>query len=199
MTVLGIDIGGSGIKGAPVDVDAGAMIEERVRVETPRPATPDAVLPAQQVDPGPGTGGGGAGAGNGGSRSGGGTAGPGTGLTGGSGTAASGANGAPTITCSGARRLAPSRGRSARIGGVKVTLKLNRGKREVSVIAKRGTVREVAFKLDGRGVHAARKRPRSLVIRRTWMKPGVHRLTANVKTSQGKSRTLRMKLMVRAC
>ena len=46
MTVLGIDIGGSGIKGAPVDVDAGALIEERVRVETPRPATPDAVLPA---------------------------------------------------------------------------------------------------------------------------------------------------------
>ena len=26
MTVLGIDIGGSGIKGAPVDVDAGAML-----------------------------------------------------------------------------------------------------------------------------------------------------------------------------
>ena len=164
-----------------------------------RSGATDAVLPAQQVDPGPGTRGGGAGAGNGGSGSGGGTAGPGTGLTGGSGTAASGANGAPTITCSGARRLAPSRGRSARIGGVKVTLKLNRGKREVSVIAKRGTVRKVAFKLDGRGVHAARKRPRSLVIRRTWMKPGVHRLTANVKTSQGKSRTLRMKLMVRAC
>ena len=46
MTVLGIDIGGSGIKGAPVDVDAGALIEERVRVETPHPATPDAVLPA---------------------------------------------------------------------------------------------------------------------------------------------------------
>ena len=46
MTVLGIDIGGSGIKGAPVDVDAGALTEERVRVETPRPATPDAVVPA---------------------------------------------------------------------------------------------------------------------------------------------------------
>jgi len=46
MTVLGIDIGGSGIKGAPVDVVAGALAEERVRVETPRPATPEAVLPA---------------------------------------------------------------------------------------------------------------------------------------------------------
>lgn len=43
MTVLGIDIGGSGIKGAPVDIDAGALTDERYRLETPRPATPDAV------------------------------------------------------------------------------------------------------------------------------------------------------------
>jgi polyphosphate glucokinase len=43
MTVLGIDIGGSGIKGAPVDVEAGALADERFRLETPRPATPDAV------------------------------------------------------------------------------------------------------------------------------------------------------------
>jgi polyphosphate glucokinase len=44
MTVLGIDIGGSGIKGAPVDTQAGALADERFRVETPQPATPDAVL-----------------------------------------------------------------------------------------------------------------------------------------------------------
>ena len=43
MTVLGIDIGGSGIKGAPVDVDVGALTDERYRLETPRPATPEAV------------------------------------------------------------------------------------------------------------------------------------------------------------
>lgn len=43
MTVLGIDIGGSGIKGAPVDIDAGALTDDRYRLETPRPATPDAV------------------------------------------------------------------------------------------------------------------------------------------------------------
>ena len=43
MTVLGIDIGGSGIKGAPVDVQAGVFADERFRLETPRPATPDAV------------------------------------------------------------------------------------------------------------------------------------------------------------
>jgi polyphosphate glucokinase len=43
MTVLGIDIGGSGIKGAPVDVEAGALADERFRLETPRPATPDGV------------------------------------------------------------------------------------------------------------------------------------------------------------
>ena len=43
MAVLGIDIGGSGVKGAPVDVEAGALVDERYRLETPRPATPDAV------------------------------------------------------------------------------------------------------------------------------------------------------------
>jgi polyphosphate glucokinase len=44
MTVLGIDIGGSGIKGAPVDLEAGALADERYRLETPQPATPDAVV-----------------------------------------------------------------------------------------------------------------------------------------------------------
>jgi polyphosphate glucokinase len=38
MTILGIDIGGSGIKGAPVDVVAGALTADRLRVETPQPA-----------------------------------------------------------------------------------------------------------------------------------------------------------------
>jgi polyphosphate glucokinase len=41
--VLGIDIGGSGIKGAPVDIGAGKLAGERVRVETPQPSTPEAV------------------------------------------------------------------------------------------------------------------------------------------------------------
>ncbi|WKU46798.1 ROK family protein [Streptomyces sp. VNUA116] len=43
MNVLGVDIGGSGIKGAPVDVTRGELTEERFKVLTPRPATPDAV------------------------------------------------------------------------------------------------------------------------------------------------------------
>ena len=38
--VLGIDIGGSGIKGAPVDLTTGLMITERLRIETPRKSTP---------------------------------------------------------------------------------------------------------------------------------------------------------------
>lgn len=42
--VFGIDVGGSGIKGAPVDLTAGAMLGERHRIITPQPATPDAVL-----------------------------------------------------------------------------------------------------------------------------------------------------------
>jgi polyphosphate glucokinase len=40
---FGIDIGGSGIKGAPVDLDAGFLATDRLRIETPRPSTPDAV------------------------------------------------------------------------------------------------------------------------------------------------------------
>ena len=40
---IGVDVGGTGIKGAPVDLDAGAFTAERVRIPTPQPATPDAV------------------------------------------------------------------------------------------------------------------------------------------------------------
>jgi polyphosphate glucokinase len=40
---FGVDIGGSGIKGAPVDLDKGAMAAERLRVATPQPSTPTAV------------------------------------------------------------------------------------------------------------------------------------------------------------
>lgn len=41
--VLGIDVGGSGIKGALVDTKRGELIEERFRLETPQPATPEAM------------------------------------------------------------------------------------------------------------------------------------------------------------
>jgi len=44
MAVLGIDIGGSGIKGAPVDVDTGEFIEERYRIPTPSPSKPGPVI-----------------------------------------------------------------------------------------------------------------------------------------------------------
>jgi polyphosphate glucokinase len=43
MHALGIDIGGSGIKAAPVDVDTGKLLAERQKIDTPRPAVPDAV------------------------------------------------------------------------------------------------------------------------------------------------------------
>ena len=48
MDILGIDIGGSGIKGAPVDLNHGVLAAERLRIATPQPATPDAV--ADTVD-----------------------------------------------------------------------------------------------------------------------------------------------------
>ncbi|MBV8462292.1 MAG: ROK family protein [Acidimicrobiales bacterium] len=41
--MIGIDIGGTGIKGAPVDVETGTLSAERLRLLTPSPATPDAV------------------------------------------------------------------------------------------------------------------------------------------------------------
>ncbi|WP_432147093.1 polyphosphate--glucose phosphotransferase [Streptomyces sp. bgisy084] len=43
MRVFGVDIGGSGIKGAPVDLARGDLAEERHKVLTPHPATPEAV------------------------------------------------------------------------------------------------------------------------------------------------------------
>lgn len=43
MELLGIDIGGSGIKGAPVDVDTGKLTAERYKLPTPQPSVPVAV------------------------------------------------------------------------------------------------------------------------------------------------------------
>lgn len=44
MIALGIDIGGSGIKGALVDTETGTMTTERIRIPTPQPATPVACI-----------------------------------------------------------------------------------------------------------------------------------------------------------
>lgn len=46
MLALGIDIGGSGIKGAPVDTETGELTADRFRVLTPHPAAPKAVAEA---------------------------------------------------------------------------------------------------------------------------------------------------------
>lgn len=40
---FGVDIGGTGIKGAPVDLKKGVLTEKRIRLLTPQPATPDSV------------------------------------------------------------------------------------------------------------------------------------------------------------
>ncbi|KPK60711.1 MAG: polyphosphate glucokinase [Gammaproteobacteria bacterium SG8_31] len=42
-TAFGIDIGGSGIKGAPVDIERGCLAAERHRIPTPRHSTPAGV------------------------------------------------------------------------------------------------------------------------------------------------------------
>jgi polyphosphate glucokinase len=49
MIRFGIDIGGTGVKGAPVDVDTGQLVGDRFRVPTPQPSTPEAVLKAVEA------------------------------------------------------------------------------------------------------------------------------------------------------
>lgn len=44
MEILGIDVGGSGIKGAIVDTRVGELKTERYRIPTPKPATPSSVI-----------------------------------------------------------------------------------------------------------------------------------------------------------
>ncbi|KLL12905.1 MULTISPECIES: polyphosphate--glucose phosphotransferase [Protofrankia] len=43
MQVFGVDIGGTGIKGAPVDIDEGTLTAPRFRLPTPQPAQPAAI------------------------------------------------------------------------------------------------------------------------------------------------------------
>lgn len=42
-TVIGIDIGGTGIKGGIVDLKKGKLVGDRYRIDTPQPSTPEAV------------------------------------------------------------------------------------------------------------------------------------------------------------
>lgn len=44
MIALGIDIGGSGIKGALVDTTTGDLVSDRLRVDTPNPSKPEACI-----------------------------------------------------------------------------------------------------------------------------------------------------------
>ncbi len=49
MQILGIDVGGTGIKVAIVDTATGDLLSERIRIATPRPATPKAIGSALQA------------------------------------------------------------------------------------------------------------------------------------------------------
>ena len=44
MEILGIDVGGTGIKINTVDIDTGELTGEKLKIKTPTPATPDAVI-----------------------------------------------------------------------------------------------------------------------------------------------------------
>ena len=46
---VGVDIGGTGLKGALVDLEAGTLLSDRVKVPTPRGAEPDDVLAAVRI------------------------------------------------------------------------------------------------------------------------------------------------------
>ncbi len=43
MQILGIDVGGSGIKGAPVDIKTGEILKERTRIKTPKNGEPEPI------------------------------------------------------------------------------------------------------------------------------------------------------------
>ena len=43
MEILGIDVGGTGIKGALVNVETGKLTTDKYRIPTPNPATPEAI------------------------------------------------------------------------------------------------------------------------------------------------------------
>ena len=43
MEILGLDVGGSGIKGAIVNTETGELVSERHRISTPKPATPELI------------------------------------------------------------------------------------------------------------------------------------------------------------
>lgn len=43
MHILGVDVGGSGIKGAPVDTETGTLIAERLRIKTPKKGEPEPI------------------------------------------------------------------------------------------------------------------------------------------------------------
>jgi polyphosphate glucokinase len=44
--IFGVDVGGSGVKGAPVDLAGGQLAAPRMRIPTPKPSTPYAVIEA---------------------------------------------------------------------------------------------------------------------------------------------------------
>ena len=44
MEVLGIDVGGTGIKVNIVDIESGQPIGEKFKIKTPTPATPEAII-----------------------------------------------------------------------------------------------------------------------------------------------------------
>ena len=46
---VGVDIGGTGIKGALVDLEAGRLLTDRIKVPTPKGAQPDDVLAAVKI------------------------------------------------------------------------------------------------------------------------------------------------------
>ena len=48
MHALGIDIGGTGMKAAPVDLETGKFVADRVKIATPHPAVPEAVAEVVQ-------------------------------------------------------------------------------------------------------------------------------------------------------
>jgi Concanavalin A-like lectin/glucanases superfamily len=104
---------------------------------------------------------------------------------------------ASTLPCT--PSLTPVRARTTRLGITKLTLRLNSKTHRATLRPRRGTLRSVTFKLDGRRLRIARKTPFAVTLRPSALKAGRHMLKVLVKPRHGKSRTIALRLTVRGC
>ena len=91
-----------------------------------------------------------------------------------------------------------------RLGKVRATLSLTtrpggRSPFKFALKAKKGTLRSVSYKLDGKRVRSSRKAPFRATIVTTSLKPGKHTVRVRITPRKGKSRTITLRLQLGGC